>query len=349
MKGTATATAASRSVAAPVLPGALQRHLPELMVSLRRSALPTTGHVGSMAAYHLGWADAEGRPVASGAGKSLRGCLSLWTAEHCGGTATPALPAALAVEWVHNFSLVHDDIQDGDRERRFRPTVWAVYGVGQAINAGDGMHALAAKLLLEGAGSPGRRLRAAAAVHRAVLALIEGQCQDLALEGRLDASPAAYRRMATAKTGALMGAAMEAGAILGRASAGRARTLRRAGEALGLAFQIRDDWLGVWGDSSLTGKARGDLGRRKLSYPVVLALARLRGPARREFRRLFASEGQEDRLRQLLDESGASAVATAALDGAGHRVDQLVAAAGLTGAARREAGEIVDFVTRREV
>ena len=165
-------------------PTFLRRHATLVRDELRRSAPPATSRIGAMAAYHMGWADEDGRPCDAGSGKMLRASLALWAATAAGGAAHDALHAAVAVEWIHNFTLVHDDIQDGDRERRHRATLWTVVGEAQAINAGDALHGIAHGLLTRPGPHPARRLRAAQALHRAVLDVIEGQCLDLALEGR---------------------------------------------------------------------------------------------------------------------------------------------------------------------
>jgi geranylgeranyl diphosphate synthase type I len=330
------------------VPEPLNRHLPLLVDGLHRSAIPTTTAVGLMASYHVGWTDSRGRRVQANSGKFFRGCLALWAAECCGGSAGDALPVATAVEWMHNFTLVHDDIQDGDLERRHRPTVWAVFGEAQAINAGDGLHAIAYRALLEGRDHPVRRLRAAASLNRGVLAVIEGQCLDLDLEGKVETTPATYCRMARGKTGALIGAALEAAAILSGARGMHATQLRRAGVELGLAFQVRDDWLGIWGDSALTGKGRGDLGRRKVTYAVVAAHQALSGSARREFRRLYADpEADEARIRDLLDQSRAAAVMTDALLRHTGNAVALAQTAGLSREGLDDFACIVSFIAER--
>ena len=333
---------------ASLMPVALGRHLNLLLDAMRSSALPATSMLGMMGAYHMGWSDPGGTPTPAPMGKSLRGCLALWTADQVAGDARPALAVATAVEWLHNFTLIHDDIQDGDHERRHRPTVWAVYGKAQAINAGDGLHSLALLALLSGPGRAERRLRAAAALNRAVLAVIEGQCLDLRLEGHLDASVKAYERMARAKTGAMIGGAMEAAALASGAGVARAALLRRAGIELGLAFQVRDDWLGTWGDSALTGKGRGDIGRRKLTYPVVLALQELKGAARRELRRLYSSRGgDEERIRTLLDESRVSTTMTDSLLRHSSNALDMVAAARFDRHGVADFEDIVAYVVER--
>jgi geranylgeranyl diphosphate synthase type I len=331
------------------IPHALQRYLPALTDALGSTGMPTVTRIGAMSSYHLGWTEADGRPRDGAGGKFLRGCLALWAADRCGGRPHDAAPVAAAVEWIHNFTLVHDDIQDGDRERRHRPTVWAVWGAPQAINAGDGMHAIAYRALLGGHGHPATRLRAVTAVNNAVIAVIEGQCLDLALEGQVNTSATTYLRLAAAKTGALIGASLEAGALISGADTRQAALLRRAGIELGIAFQMRDDWLGTWGDSAVTGKGRGgDLERRKLTYPVVVGQSRLRGAARREFRRLYAYPGgAEDRILALLDEAGASEAVNMELERRSRSSVRLAQRCGLSGAAIAEFESIVDFAAER--
>jgi geranylgeranyl diphosphate synthase type I len=330
-------------------PLALQRLLPHLVEALRSTAVPANTRVGEMASYHLGWTDAEGRSLGEGSGKFIRGCMALWAAEQCGGDLADAAAVAAAVEWIHNFTLVHDDIQDGDHERRHRPTVWVVWGSAQAINAGNGMHAVAYRALLSGRGRPAARLRAAAALNTAVVAVIEGQCLDLDLEGRIETPVATYLRMVRGKTGALIGASLEAGALMGGASARQAALLRRAGMELGVAFQIRDDWLGTWGDSALTGKrCGGDIERRKITYPVVVAQSRLHGAARRELRRLYrAGGGGEQVILGLLDQARAEEAVAEELASRGRSAADLAARCGLSAAAMDDFRSILDFVVER--
>ena len=344
LEGTMAPLPAARAIPAP-----LRALLPPLLTALRASAPAPSTRVGAMASYHLGWTDATGHPSGGGGGKFLRGTLALWAAERCGGRLDDALGVAAAVEWLHNFTLVHDDIQDGDRERRHRPTVWAVWGPAQGINAGDGMHAVAYRALLSGGGSPSARLRAAAAVNDAILTVIEGQCLDLALEGQIDTSAAAYLRLARAKTGALLGAALQAGALVGGAGVRQAARLRQAGVELGVAFQIRDDWLGIWGNTATTGKGRdGDLARRKLTYPVVVGHSLLRDGARREFRRLYRSGGgDEARILALLDEAGVSSAVALDLERRRRTAVALAESCALGDAAVRDFEEITDFIVDR--
>ena len=296
-------------------PRVLTRHLAEIESALRASSPLTAGSwLGRMAAYHMGWINHEGKATASN-GKRLRPSLCLWTAEACGSDPQAAMGAALAVEWIHNFTLIHDDIQDVSHERRHRPTVWSIWGSAQAINAGDGLFALAFNALLDGGAPAPRRLQAAQVITAAVMEVIEGQCLDLASEGLPQTPPQRYMKLITAKTGALVGAAVEAGAVMAGAPASVRKGLRRAGRFLGLAFQVRDDWLGVWGDPRLTGKSRdGDLAQRKLSHPVVAAYAVADRSQRAAFRRMFLDRkpGGEERIRELLEQLGGPGLTAAA-------------------------------------
>jgi geranylgeranyl diphosphate synthase type I len=215
----------------------------------------------------LGVIGADGAPASTG-GKRLRPLICLHVCDALSGDVNLALLPALALECIHAFSLVHDDIADGDRERRGRPSLWARAGVGPALNAGDAL--MAVGLGLAWRASPW----AAALIHSATLSMIEGQHLDMSAEGAIAASVADWERLATRKTGALFAAASAAGAATARdGDDGVVEAFWRLGERLGLAFQARDDILGIWGDPAQTGKpVGGDLARRKASLPVAAAL-----------------------------------------------------------------------------
>jgi len=305
---------------------------------------------GLMAAYHMGWVDRDGREDAAGSGKLIRPSLCLWACEAVGDGFEAALPLASAIEWVHNFTLVHDDIQDGDRERRHRDTVWAVWGPAQGINAGDALHAFAYEVLLAPGRSSTRRLLAGHTLARAVREVIEGQCLDAALEGQLETETAAYLRMARAKTGALLGACMEGGALLGGAAHGAAGRLREAGELLGLAFQVRDDWLGVWGEPVRTGKSRDcDLSRRKLTYPVVAGYAAMTASERLGFGALFRGrEASVAEMRAMLEQRAADRLAADAAERFATDAAAHVAACGLPAESMDQFEEFARYVANRE-
>jgi geranylgeranyl diphosphate synthase, type I len=253
-----------------------------------------------MMAYHLGWLDENLKPttVPTG-GKQLRPALCFLACEHVGADSERALPGAAAVELVHNFSLVHDDIQDGSPLRRHRATVWSLWGVEQGINVGDGLFTLAQLALLElGDGADGPdplvRVQAARALNRTCLALCEGQVLDLDFLDCPDGGLRGYLAMIAGKTGALFGAAAELGALLGGAPADVGRRLGRFGRVLGEVYQMRDDIAGIWGDLSETGKLPSDITQRKHGLPTILGDLRADGPDRERLRALYAGRRPMD-------------------------------------------------------
>lgn len=230
-----------------------------------------------MAAFSLGWGAADGSPAPGSQGKGIRQALTLLSAEAAGAPAQDAVVGAVAVELIHVFSLLHDDIMDGDETRRQRATVWKAYGTGPAILAGDALFALAVQTLAD---SPGKYSATAVRHLAGTLAdLVRGQADDLLFESRPWNGPEAvqpheYRWMAEHKTGALLGCAAGLGAVLAGAPAPTVDALTRAGRHLGVAFQAVDDLLGIWGDPEVTGKpVHSDLRRLKKTYPVLSALA----------------------------------------------------------------------------
>jgi geranylgeranyl diphosphate synthase type I len=247
----------------------------EMRAVLQHDEAALATHYG-MLHYHLGWVDEQLRPQNFPAGKRLRPMLCLLACAEVGGDPGQALAAGAALEILHNFSLIHDDIEDGDELRRHRPTVWKVWGVPQAINAGDAMFTLAfaamQRLARRGV-SAETTLQALARFTQTCLDLTEGQHLDIGFEQRGDVTVAEYMRMIQGKTAALVGASVAIGALIGGATAAQANALQEFGCAVGLAFQIQDDILGIWGDPAVTGKAAGnDILRRKKSLPMLHAL-----------------------------------------------------------------------------
>ncbi|HEY3893828.1 MAG TPA: polyprenyl synthetase family protein [Pseudonocardiaceae bacterium] len=234
----------------------------------------------AIAAYHLGWSDLGGAPTSGGGGKAIRPALAILSAQAAGAPAQVGIPGAVAVELVHNFSLVHDDVMDGDTERRHRPTVWAVWGSTSAILTGDALLALAQEALLDSPSS--HRAAAAQLLAEATRHLIRGQVQDVAFEQRADVTVAECLEMVSGKTGALLSASAAIGAVLAGAHPDVVRALSTFGSQLGVAFQLVDDLLGIWGDPEITGKpVFSDLRSGKKTLPVTYALAQ-DGPAARE-------------------------------------------------------------------
>lgn len=206
-------------------------------------------------------------------GKFVRGALVLLSATATGGAERDGLDAAAAIELVHNFSLVHDDVIDGDAERRHRPTLWASHGVNTAILAGDALSTLAFQVVL--AEATPERLAAASRLADAVQAMIAGQAEDLAFEAASDVTLEECLAMVSGKTAALLGCAASLGAVCCGAPADTIVALSDYGHHLGIAFQAVDDLLGVWGHPEATGKPVGnDLRLRKKTIPVCLAWSR---------------------------------------------------------------------------
>ncbi|MBO2446176.1 polyprenyl synthetase family protein [Actinomadura barringtoniae] len=240
--------------------------------ALRTAVAGLPGRARRVASYHFGWEDAGGTPIRAGGGKAVRPALVLLTAEAVGGAAATALPAALAVELVHNFTLLHDDVIDGDETRRHRATAWRVFGVDNAILAGDALHSFAFETLAAD-GHPAA-LGALGTLSHAIVEVLEGQAEDVAFERRTDVTLSEVLTMSAQKTGALMSAAAALGAAYGSGSPDQIAGLRRFGAHLGIAFQLVDDLLGIWGDPSVTGKpVHSDLYNHKKTVPVVAALA----------------------------------------------------------------------------
>jgi geranylgeranyl diphosphate synthase type I len=260
--------------------------------------------------YHMGWVNEKGCACQGKSGKFVRSILHLLSCQAVGGDATQVLPSAAAVEFVHNLSLIHDDIQDRSYERHGRPTVWKLWGKSQAINIGDFMFALAtlALIKLKDNGVPSKEI-----VHsfhllaKACKELCEGQHLDIEFENRVDITAEDYLNMIRKKTAALIAASAAMGAYLGKGGE-KVQYFHQFGEALGMAYQIRDDMLGIWGVKESTGKPiQEDLRQRKKTLPVVYALRESKDKAKLE--RLFSQRhiegGDVPIVVGILDQSGA--------------------------------------------
>lgn len=291
------------------VPDVLSRYRAALDAEMRAVVGDKPTLLYAMMRYHLGWEAADGTPGPGAGGKALRPalCMLAWEGTSAPAPAadaahrghdSPALPAAAAIELIHNFSLVHDDIQDGDTERHHRPTVWSIWGMPQGINAGDGLWALATRALLRCAtrGVPAAIvLRAQTLLNDACLTMIEGQSLDLAFEERQQVDTEQYLEMIRCKTGALIATALAIGALIGSRDDAVAAAFYRYGEAVGRVFQIQDDVLGIWGQAALTGKSTSsDLRRRKQTYPVVYTLTHGPPAARAVLAEVYAAAEIDD-------------------------------------------------------
>ncbi|MEU7413885.1 polyprenyl synthetase family protein [Streptomyces sp. NPDC042638] len=314
------------AVTSPVRPSAprtLDRCRELVRPRLREAVERLHPWMAEMAAYSFGWCEVGGAPAAAPGGKGVRQALAVLGAEAAGAGGHAGVPAAVAVELVHAFSLLHDDIMDGDATRRRRPAVWQAYGTGPAVLAGDALFALAVDTLAAAPEGPG----AVRLLSSALADLVRGQADDLLFATRPwtgpdRVTPREYRTMAEGKTGALLGCALALGATLGGAPRDTVDALDRAGRHLGVAFQLVDDVLGIWGDPAVTGKpVGGDLREGKKTFPVLAALG---SPAAR---RLPALLGSCEHAR-----------AAALIETAGGRTEALAEARTHTAAARRLLG-----------
>ncbi|MEU2225973.1 polyprenyl synthetase family protein [Streptomyces sp. NPDC018347] len=304
--------------------------------------------VAEMAAYSFGWCEVGGAPATAPGGKGVRQALAVLGAEAAGADGRRGVPAAVAVELVHAFSLLHDDIMDGDATRRRRPAVWQAYGTGPAVLAGDALFALAVDAVAAAPEGPGavRQLSAALAD------LVRGQADDLLFAARPWTGPQRvtareYRAMAEGKTGALLGCALALGAALGGAPRDTVAALDRAGRHLGVAFQLVDDVLGIWGDPAVTGKpVGGDLREGKKTFPVLAALA---SPAARRLPALLGSAEHAREAAALVEAAGGRTAALAEARARAAAARDLLGAASLAPGAAGELDLLLEFLVGRSL
>jgi len=342
----------SQSGSAVTVPAALDRARELAVPALREAVGRLAPSIRRVAAYHLGWVDADGHPADGNGGKAIRPALALLSAEAAGANIRMGLPGAVAVQLVHDFSLLHDDLMDGDEERRHRATAWKVFGPALAVLTGDALLALAGQVLFEVPGERG----AAAARHltTATELLILGQAQDLDFEDRMDVTVGECLAMTGNKTGALLACSASIGAVLAGARPAAVDNLYAFGLHLGLAFQAVDDLLGIWGEPEVTGKpAWNDLRSRKKSMPVTAALS-VGGPSSERLATLLGGDGpigEEDLslAAKLVETAGGRdltrAEAERQLSLALNRLD----AVGAPAATHEQLTALAHFVTTREL
>ena len=333
------------------LPQAFQRYREDINRELE-SILSRGGlTLYDMMRYHLGWIDEKGCSAEDKGGKLVRPTLCLLSCTAVGGDWRVALPAAAAVELVHNFSLIHDDIEDGGEKRRGRATVWRIWGEPQAINTGDAMHSLArlALLRLDGKGlSKGKVIRAASILDETCVELCEGQYWDISYEGRLDINIEAYLEMIDRKTAALMACSFEIGALLGTEDDRVVRGFQHLGRKLGLAYQMKDDILGIWGGKP----SASDIEKRKNTLPVICAWERAKGEEREELLRIYRQETitseDIDRVIQILSDLGAKEYAEAMAKKSYQEALAELEGAKLSPSAEEELRRVITFLVQRE-
>lgn len=301
-----------------------------------------------MLAYHLGWEGNDAGPKACG--KRVRPLLVLLTTEAAGGDWQTALPAAAAVELVHNFSLIHDDIQDNSPLRRGRQTVWKKWDIPQAINTGDSMFALAHIALerLQGQVAPELVIKAQSILPVACLRLTQGQYLDLSYEHRSDLSMEDYWPMIGGKTASLIATCTELGALLSGVDEKTVAIYRKFGEYVGLAFQVQDDILGIWGNAMQTGKsAESDLVEGKISLPVFYALEKDEAFAKRWLEGPITPD-EVPQIAAVLKEEGAYDYAQSEAERLTNHAIDMLARANPASPAAAALQELADQLTKRQ-
>jgi geranylgeranyl diphosphate synthase type I len=337
-------------------PAILGKHREEVENSLIKALSLHDPNLHTMLRYHLGLGDEHGNPTLSNQGKGLRSSLCMFACKAVGGLSEQAISAAVALELVHNFTLIHDDIQDGDMERHHRPTVWAIWGAPKALEAGNVMRILADLSIQQ---LPHHQMASEVTatcselLTSAYLETVEGQYLDLDFEGRTDINTSNYLDMISRKTGALIRCSMQLGALTGNGDARTVQALAKCGQYLGAVFQIRDDYLGMWGYEEETGKAVGnDLRRKKNSLPLVYALEQAGTMEKEQLQSIYAKEQVEDRdvastLALLTDLGAAEYVQGLAQDHAARALEALDVIKLVPGA-REELQELVEFLLTRQ-
>ncbi len=347
--------------AGPALPVMFARYKGRVEDELSRSMPVSEGpDPYSLLRYHLGWVNADGTPAGTpvSQGKALRPTLCMFACEALDQDPVRVLPAAAALELIHNFSLVHDDIQDQDLERRHQSTVWSLWGVPKALVAGNALQSVGDVTLLGTAkygAPPDTVLKVSQILTESCLEMIQGQCLDLAFEASTAITSENYLQMVAYKTGALIRSGLEIGALLatGDPEGETFSAFSRFGSSLGRAFQVRDDFLGIWGESNLTGKPTGnDIRRRKKSFPVVLAFELATGKDFEDLCRIYGQEelDEEDvgRVLTVLDAVGAQDLSQTLTESSAGEALQALDTVELPSWARAEAEELVDFLARRQ-
>ncbi len=338
------------------IPDSFRLFLPELEAELRAVLGEDASPLYIMMRYHLGWVDENGRRQQS-PGKLSRPTLCLLACEAVGGQWPSALPAATAVELIHNFSLIHDDIQDASWERRNRPTVWKLWGEAQAINAGDAMYVLAQLALfrLEDRGVPPQMIVLLSRhLNQASLQLCEGQYLDIEYERHLDISADRYLEMIEKKTASLFECSLRFGAMLGTKNQVQVSSLCSFGRNLGMAYQVENDLQGIWGkDEDGKESPYTDIRGRKKILPVIHALDKADDSERETLHRIYGqstlSNGDVGQVLRILDRTGSKAHAEKLRDQYYQQSLEDLERAGLSSSPRHALEEVAAFLLGQEV
>ena len=309
----------------------------------------------NMLRYHMGWQDKDGNPCHERSGKFIRSTLCLLSCHAVGGDISRILSVPAALELIHNFSLIHDDIQDASDERHHRPTVWKLWGQAQAINAGDAMFNLAYSALLRlkrNDISDQKVVGSIKLLEMACRKLCEGQYSDMEYASRLDVTVEDYLNMAANKTAALIAASTSVGAYLGCEDEKMVEAFRLFGRELGMAYQISDDILGIWGMEEITGKSASDISQRKKTLPVVYGLQNSNGEAGKKLEEFYLKESIADhevgQIVEILDNLGAKRYAQSLTEQYHHQALTLLDSVDINASSQASLRELVSFLLERD-
>lgn len=336
------------------IPSELKKYRKKVSNSLESYLDGKEGKTYDMINYHLGF-NGEGSD-GNLQGKAIRSSLALYTAEALGGDPEAVLPAALSLELIHNFSLVHDDIQDDDRTRRGRPTVQYKWSPDQAINTGDAIKDLSLLVMIDLSpdGGTEKTLEALGALGKYSLRMIEGQVMDLDYMKRKDVDIDSYLEMICAKTCALLEGAFHLGGIYSPVGKEEIEKLISFGRYLGYVYQIRDDWLGIWGQPEESGKSvLSDIEEKKRSFPVVYALEKGQGKELSRLKELYYREGKlgkdkVEEVREILEEIDASVKTNEWAEKYWNHAERHLQETGMADWAKTELGEFGSFLLTRK-
>ena len=328
----------------------------ELRRVVPRADAEREGDVHTLLRYHLGWEEADGNSVIGNGGKALRPLLCLMACELAGGEWRQALPAAASLELIHNFSLIHDDIQDRDAIRRGRATTWSIWGIPKAVTAGNAMRVLADQSLLALADlnvpAP-TAVTASLMLTARYMEMIEGQYLDMAFEESDQVTTNGYLDMISRKTGSLIESAMFVGALVATGELRVAGAFGRCGRLLGQAFQVQDDYLGIWGDPAKVGKPVGaDIRRKKKSLPVVHVFQEAKGQDRERLRQIYAApqvEGSEvEEVMVMMGDAETPAYVWKTAEAQSHAALEPLEGLDLPSAARQRVQAVAEYFVSRE-
>ncbi|MCY3543930.1 MAG: polyprenyl synthetase family protein [Chloroflexi bacterium] len=340
----------------PELPSMFAEYRAGIGAALRE-ALDKDRPAFDLLRYYMGWVDPQGNPAAGTEGKYVRPTLCLFSCESVGGSRENAMPAAAALELIHNFSLIHDDIQDRDETRHHRKTLWAIWGIPKALVAGNVLRIVADSTLddLQSAGvPPSRVISVVNQLTNAYIEMIEGQYLDIYFEGRSEISLKQYLHMIARKTGALIRCAFTIGAVIGSTDADKdAASFKESGRALGFIFQVRDDILGIWGDERSTGKPVGaDIRRKKNSFPAVYAMSAAKGADKRRLLDIYCKDEPDDTdvedVLHIMEGLGVREHAHILAVDEGEAAIEALAGVEMDARARQEYKNLVEFLLYRE-